>query len=143
MWLLVSFLALQSISVNFSLARGPAHVHSKPAPLLVLEDVRRSAHFAPEKSLSQAWLGHSHRIAERHHHSLTDPTVVLDPDDAALTAAEEGTLAHDLAIAAFVAILMLTFWWAPANLSQQRALRILWQPSFVTARLLDRPPQAA
>jgi len=142
-WLLVGFLTLQGISVSFSMAQGPAHVHLKPASILVLEDVRRAGHFTPENSLSHEWWGHSHQTSLRHRHSLTDPTVVLRPDGDALTAAEEGALAHDLTIAAFVAVLMLALWWAPANFSQQRALRTLWQPSFVTARLLERPPQPA
>ncbi len=142
-WLLVGFLTLQSISVSFLIAQGPAHVHLKAAPILMLEDGRRGGHFTSQNSLSQEWWGHSHQASLRHHHSLADPTVVFEPDDAALTAAEEGTLAHDLAIAAFVAVLMLALLWAPANLSQQRALRTLWQPSFVTARLLERPPQPA
>lgn len=142
-WLLVGFLTLQGLSVSVSMAQGAAHVHLRPASILVLEDVRRPGHFTPENSLQKEWWGHSHQTSLRHHHSLTDPTVVLDPDGAALTAADEGALTHDLAIAAFVAVLMLAFWWAPAHFSQQRALRTFWQPSFVTARLLERPPQPA
>ncbi len=142
-WLLVGFLTLQGISVSFSMAQGQAHVHLKPVSILVLEDGRRAGHLTSENTLSHEWWGHSHQTSLRHHHSLTDPTVVLEPDGAALTAADEGALTHDLAISAFVAVLMLAFWWAPANLSQQRAQRNLWQPSFVTARLLERPPQAA
>ena len=142
-WLLVGFLTLQGISVSFSAARGPAHVHSKPTSILVLEDVRRGGHFTAESLLVHEWWGHSHQTPLRHHHASTDRTVVLEPTNAAVSATEDGVLSLDFAVAAYVAVLMLAFMWAPAELSQQRALHILWQPSFATARLLERPPQAA
>ncbi len=142
-WLLIVLVALQGINVSFSGAQGPSHVHREVTRPLVLEDVRRAGPPTSRGELFGGWRGHSHGASLRHHHSSADPTVVVEAADAALAAAEEISLAHDLAVAAFVAVLMLAFWWAPAALSQQRALRTLWQPSFVTARLLERPPQPA
>ena len=39
LWLLIAVVALQGISVSFSAARGPAHVHRESVRVLVLEDV--------------------------------------------------------------------------------------------------------
>ncbi|MDQ6683872.1 MAG: hypothetical protein M3Z16_01980 [Pseudomonadota bacterium] len=139
---MIALVAVQGVSVSYFAARGPAHTHREVPRIAVLEDVRRVGPSATQGHSFQEWPGHSHQTSWRHHHPSADPSVVLDPDNAAFAATEDGTLAHDLAIAAFVAVLVLAFRWTPAVLSQQRAVRASWQPSFVTARLLERPPQA-
>ena len=137
--LLAGLLALQGVMVGVSIGSGPAHVHREPARIMVLEDVRRMSGSGFVETHPHGPWGHSHQTVLRHHHAAADPSVVID----AANAADEGGLLHDLVVSAFVAVLLLALLWAPAALSQQRAARAAWQPSFAMARLLERPPQPA
>ena len=135
--------ALQGLGVGMSKAEGRSHTHLEPARILVLDDVRRSHHRTGVDSRVSLWLGHSHQVASRHHHAVADPTVIVEALSAADVAADDGVLSLDLVVAAFIAVLMLAFCWTPAQHSQGRARRALWQPSFAMVRLLDRPPRFA
>ena len=140
---LVFVLGLHGLGVGMSKAQGRSHIHLEPARILVLDDVRRSHHRTGVDSRVSLWLGHSHQVASRHHHAAADPTVIVEALSAADVAADDGALSLDLVVAAFIAVLMLAFCWTPAQHSQGRARRALWQPSFAMVRLLDRPPRFA
>lgn len=134
---------LAGLGVGVAKAKGPSHVHLKPARIIVLEDVRRSSYGTGGDSRVSSWRLHSHQAAHRHHHAAADPTVILEPTSAADAAAEDGALLLNLVVAGFVALLMLAFYWTPARPSPGRAVGDLWQPSFATVGRLDRPPRAA
>ncbi len=145
MWLLACLIALQGLSVNYWVAKGPAHIHRDTRVTLVLEDVRRvgSSLFAA-RPLAESWLGHHHGTALRHHHAASDSSMVLmEVDRIADAASEDSGVALEIAVAAFIAVVMLSFTWTPSSLSHRRESYATWQPSFETARLIERPPQRA
>ena len=145
LWLLACLIALQGLSVNYLVAKGSAHIHRDTSSTHVFEDVRRvgPSSFAPQP-LSEGWFGHHHERTLRHHHAASDASVVfVDADRIADVAAEDSGVALDIAVTAFVAVMMLVSIWAPRSLSHRCASYATWQPSFVTARLVERPPQRA
>ncbi len=145
LWILACLIALQGLSVNYLVAKGPAHIHRDASWIRVFEDVRRvgPSSFAT-RPLAEVWFGHHHGGALRHHHAPSDSSVVfMDAERIADATAEDSGVSLDIAVAAFVAVMMLTSVWAPKSLSHRRASYATWQPSFVTARLIERPPQRA
>lgn len=145
LWLLACLIALQGMSVNYLVAKGPAHIHRDTSLTLVLEDVRRvgSSPFVLRPA-AESWFGHHHGAALRHHHAASDSSIVLmEADRIADATAEDSSVALDIAAAAFVAVMMPASMWTPSSLSHRRASSPTWQPSFETARLIERPPQRA
>ncbi len=130
----------QGLSVGVVAVRGPAHTHGAP----VLQDFRRGPVAVTESVARPGPFVHSHDIAMRHHHGAADPTVVLDAGEhAADAAADEASLTLELAIAAFVA-LVVTFALGVFNRSTlARAMRAGWTWSVGFNARLERPPQAA
>ena len=145
MAVMATLLALQAVSVSVSMARGPSHFHRDSRTSIVLSDFRRDDLRSMAAGEAQAaWSGHHHGIATllRHHHAATDTSVAwVDADRLSEAAAEDAGLGLDLALAAFVAVVMSTLTWAGPAVSHRRAAHAPWQPLTVVPRRIDRPPQ--
>ena len=151
MSLLTAVLLLQGLGVGMASARGPGHVHrgafaqAAAAPAsraLLLVDVRRGAAPSARQVRPLTWFVHHHGDEQRHHHAAGDASVVFT-DAAADAAMHDDSLALDLAVAAFLALLVSMALWQPATGRQRHTALARWWPSSGASRRLERPPQAA
>ena len=138
-------IGLQAVSMSVSMSRGPAHFHRASQALLVLSDFRRDdlpLAAAPSANIESSSHHHGAGTPRRHHHAPADPSVVrLAADRLADAAAEDGVPGLDLALAAFVAVVMTSMPWADPAVSHRRAAHAPWQPSTAVAGRIERPPQ--
>lgn len=140
-WLLALVLPLQGAALGVYAAKGPSHLHKAVAAHpLVLEDLRRWKPAAAAESRVAARIGHVHAsaVAERHHHSRDDGSVMAHADetadaDEALGSATPSVLA--LLPAAGV-------WGSPERVAAAHAPASAVLRSRCVAPL-DRPPRTA
>ena len=138
-------LMVQAVNTCVLMARGPAHFHVGPASSLALSDFRRvDQPLTTVGSAGEVRSAHHHDAAapQRHHHPLADFSVMrIEADRFADAAAEDGALALDLALFAFMAVAISTPAWARSDVTHRRPLRELWLSLTFVPRLIDRPPR--
>jgi hypothetical protein len=140
LWLIALVLPLQGAGVGALGALGAAHVHQRSATALVLEDVRRWKPASPARSQTHApsWFGHAHAEAapKRHHHALSDQSVVRSDHDPA--DADEAAGSGALSV---LAMIPATPAWLDVGGAAAVRATPSWRPRSGFTRHPERPPK--